>query len=81
MTNAVEHGLGSTEGGTVEIRAEREGQELRVVVEDDGVGMAPGKGAGSGLGTQIVLTLVTNELRGTIEWRPRDGGGTQVVIM
>ena len=80
VTNAVEHGLGSTEGGTVEIRAEREGQELRVVVEDDGVGMAPGKGAGSGLGTQIVLTLVTNELRGTIEWRPRDGGGTQVVL-
>ncbi|MGV8967643.1 MAG: sensor histidine kinase [Cellulomonas sp.] len=80
VTNAVEHGLGSTEGGTVEIRADRDGQELRVVVEDDGVGMGPGKGAGSGLGTQIVLTLVTNELRGTIEWRPREGGGTQVVL-
>ncbi|RYV49847.1 ATPase [Pengzhenrongella frigida] len=80
VTNAVEHGLGSTEGGTVQIRAQRDGQELQVVVEDDGVGMAPDKGAGTGLGTQIVLTLVTNELRGTIEWLPRDGGGTQVVL-
>jgi two-component sensor histidine kinase len=38
------------------------------------------KGAGSGLGTQIVSTLVTNELRGMIEWLPRDGGGTEVVL-
>ncbi|WP_414696442.1 sensor histidine kinase [Pengzhenrongella sp.] len=79
VTNAVEHGLASTDGGTVEIRAERDAQKLRVVVADDGVGMGP-KGAGSGLGTQIVSTLVTNELRGMIEWLPRDGGGTEVVL-
>jgi two-component sensor histidine kinase len=80
VTNAVEHGLSSTEGGTVEIDATRDGQQLRVVVSDDGVGLDPEKGAGSGLGTQIVSTLVANELNGSIEWLPRDGGGTQVVI-
>ena len=79
VTNAVEHGLASTDGGTVEIRADRSGQKLRVVVSDDGVGIH-GRGPGSGLGTQIVSTLVTNELRGMIEWLPRDGGGTQVVL-
>jgi two-component sensor histidine kinase len=80
VTNAVDHGLAGTEGGTVEVRAERDGQQLRVVVADDGAGMPPGRGAGTGLGTQIVSTLVTNELRGTIEWLPRAGGGTEVVL-
>ena len=47
---------------------------------DDGVGIPAGAGAGTGLGTQIVQTLVTNELRGTIDWGPREGGGTQVVL-
>jgi hypothetical protein len=27
-----------------------------------------------------VQTLVTNELHGTIDWGPREGGGTQVVL-
>ena len=81
VTNAVEHGLARIEGGgTVEISAQRDGQKLRVVVADDGVGMQAGSGASSGLGTQIVLTLVKNELRGKIEWLARDGGGTQVVL-
>ncbi len=79
VTNAVEHGLSTAEGGTVEITATRDGQALRVVVADDGVGLTPGKGAGTGLGTQIVQTLVANELNGSIEWLPREGGGTQVV--
>ncbi len=56
-----------------------------VVVADDGVGMPEGiatmgRASRSGLGSQIVQTLVTNELRGTIDWAARDGGGTQVVL-
>jgi two-component sensor histidine kinase len=34
----------------------------------------------TGLGTQIVGTLVRNELRGTIDWSTRPGGGTEVVL-
>lgn len=78
VTNAVEHGLSGTGGGTVEVRAERNGLDLEVVVSDDGVGLPGGGGAGTGLGTQIVSTLVTNELRGTIRWGAREGGGTEV---
>jgi two-component sensor histidine kinase len=85
VTNAVEHGLASKESGTVEIAVERDGTALSIVVADDGVGMPggvaqAGRSARSGLGTQIVSTLVTNELGGTIRWEPREGGGTRVVL-
>lgn len=79
VTNAVEHGLAGTTG-TVEITAERSGAHLRAVIADDGVGLDPERGPLTGLGTQIVETLVRNELRGTIDWTDREGGGTQVVL-
>jgi two-component sensor histidine kinase len=50
------------------------------VVADNGVGIDPERGPLTGLGTQIVETLVRNELRGTIDWLPRVGGGTEVVL-
>ncbi len=85
VTNAVEHGFPGQESGTVSIDVEREDSSLRVVVADDGVGMRDGidelgRASRSGLGSQIVKTLVVNELRGTIDWLPREGGGTQVVL-
>ncbi|HEY0119870.1 MAG TPA: ATP-binding protein, partial [Cellulomonas sp.] len=80
VTNAVEHGFAGRDSGSVEIEVAREGENLRVVVADDGVGVPEDHGAGSGLGTQIVATLVRNELRGTIEWQPREGGGTHVEL-
>lgn len=80
VTNAVKHGLVPSGGGTVEVIAERSGGHLRTIVADDGVGVDPERGPMSGLGTQIVETLVRNELRGDIAWSPRDGGGTQVVL-
>ncbi|MEN0128222.1 MAG: histidine kinase N-terminal domain-containing protein [Brevundimonas sp.] len=80
VTNAVEHGLDGRESGSIDITVERDGDDLRVEVADDGAGLPADRGAGSGLGTQIVSTLVANELRGTIEWRSREGGGTSVVI-
>jgi two-component sensor histidine kinase len=84
VTNAVEHGFVGRTVGTINIGVERENSALRVVVADDGVGLSQngegGGGPGSGLGTQIVRTLVTNELGGTIEWSTREGGGTQVEL-
>lgn len=80
VTNAVEHGFAGGGSGTVEITAERDGSHLRATVADDGAGISPEAGPMTGLGTQIVSTLVRNELRGTIEWSPRAGGGTQVVV-
>jgi two-component sensor histidine kinase len=49
-------------------------------VADDGVGL-PDTPHVEGLGLQIVRTLVTSELGGTIQWKAREGGGTAVQII
>lgn len=83
VTNAVEHGL-QEKGGTVWLMANRyknaSGDDaLTVQIADDGVGLPEGHIA-EGLGLQIVRTLVTSELGGTIDWSPREGGGTVVEL-
>jgi len=79
VTNAVEHGLAGRADGEVEISAKRKDGQLRVRVRDNGVGLAEGK-VGSGLGTQIVRTLIQGELGGTIDWHTLEGEGTEVTI-
>jgi two-component sensor histidine kinase len=78
VTNAVEHGLAGQEG-QVEIIAKRTEQQLTVKVRDNGIGLPEGK-VGSGLGTQIVRTLIQGELGGTIDWHTLVGQGTEVTI-
>jgi two-component sensor histidine kinase/PAS domain-containing protein len=81
ISNAVEHGLGPAGGGTVWIKTRRTGSDLTVTVEDNGVGMLLQRvGKDAGLGTQIVRTFATGELRGTIDWAPRTGGGTKAQV-
>ncbi len=78
VTNAVEHGLAGRDG-EVEISAKRTDDLLSVRVRDNGVGLPEGK-VGSGLGTQIVRTLIQGELGGTIDWHTLQGEGTEVTI-
>ena len=78
VTNAVEHGLAGRDG-EVEIVADRSGDELTVLVRDNGAGLQEGK-VGTGLGTQIVRTLIQGELSGTIDWHTVMGSGTEVTI-
>jgi two-component sensor histidine kinase len=78
VTNAVEHGLAGREG-EVEISAHRTKELLSVKVRDNGVGLGEGK-VGTGLGTQIVRTLIQGELGGTIDWHTVMGSGTEVTI-
>ena len=79
VTNAVEHGLAGREDGIVEIVAKRTEDVLSAKVRDNGVGLPEGK-VGSGLGTQIVRTLIQGELGGTIDWHTLMGSGTEVTI-
>jgi two-component system, sensor histidine kinase PdtaS len=79
VTNAVEHGLAGRADGKVEIVATRTDESLTVEVRDNGVGLDEGK-VGSGLGTQIVRTLIQGELGGTIDWHTLVGSGTEVTI-
>ncbi|MDO5729630.1 MAG: sensor histidine kinase [Actinomycetaceae bacterium] len=80
VTNSVEHGYRDY-GGSVIVEATRQGRKLTVTVTDDGVGIEDGR-AQSGLGTQIVSTVVVGELHGSIEWERRSGvPGTKVRIV
>jgi len=78
VTNAVEHGLADRDGEVV-ISAKRKSDSLSVRVRDNGAGLPEGK-VGSGLGTQIVRTLIQGELGGTIDWHTLEGEGTEVTI-
>ncbi len=71
VTNAVEHGFTGKTSGIVTIRAKRNGDDLHCVIADDGVGI---RSKPSGLGAQIVTTLIENELGGMLEWRSTKGG-------
>jgi two-component sensor histidine kinase/PAS domain-containing protein len=79
--NAISHGLART-GGGVTVRAVRSHDErdelLTVTVTDDGEGLPDGfDPASSGLGTQIVTSLV-QDLRGRIAWDSAKPHGTTV---
>jgi len=83
VQNALEHGFPDGRGGAVTVAARRERGELQVRVEDDGVGLPAGGAENTDrLGMQIVRTLVSAELGGTVEFRSRDDGrtGAQAVV-
>jgi len=71
-------------GGQVTITVDRSAKQLDITVADDGVGLPDGFSVekASGLGLQIVRTLVEAELLGSIEMDSRDGAvGTSVRIL
>ncbi|OKL48122.1 sensor histidine kinase [Boudabousia marimammalium] len=78
VANSVEHGYQDNDG-TIEVYVEREGQYAHIRLVDHGVGIAEGR-TGTGLGTQIVASLVEAELHGSITWRKRAEGGTEVLL-
>jgi two-component sensor histidine kinase len=84
LHNAAEHAFPDGEPGTIVLDAARDGDDLVVRVRDDGRGLPPGfdPAASTGLGLQIVRTLVTSELHGTLEMGPPAGGGpgTEAVL-
>jgi two-component system, sensor histidine kinase PdtaS len=84
LLNAVEHGFpeGSTDGEVV-ISAHRFRRQLHLSVADNGRGLPDDfdLDAADRLGLQIVRTLARGELRGSIEMRPRAGGGTEAVLV
>ena len=87
VQNAVQHGFEPTTGpaagqGSVVIRAERSARFLDVVVRDDGAGLPEGFSVEKSdrLGLQIVNTLVSAELDGSLQLQAAPGGGTDVML-
>ncbi|HEY6741919.1 MAG TPA: histidine kinase N-terminal domain-containing protein [Lapillicoccus sp.] len=85
VQNAIEHGFPDGQVGTVTVDVKRVAgvpgapDVLTVKITDDGVGFTDGRRPGSGLGTQIVQSLV-QDLRGTIRWTPAEPHGTHVTF-
>jgi two-component system, sensor histidine kinase PdtaS len=84
LQNVVDHAYADADDGDhdgapgqVLLELDNDGQELRVRVSDDGVGLPEGFSvdASTGLGVSIVRTLVTSELAGTIDFGPGPGDG------
>jgi two-component sensor histidine kinase len=74
VQNAIEHAFPGERAGTVEVRADRSRGQLSVTISDDGVGLPADFNLQrtDRLGLQIVRTLVSNELKGTVEFAQHD---------
>ncbi|MCC8928391.1 MAG: histidine kinase N-terminal domain-containing protein [Rhodococcus sp. (in: high G+C Gram-positive bacteria)] len=82
VQNAMEHGFDGGTAGIVRISAVRSARWLDVVIGDDGRGLPTGFSLekSEGLGLQIVRTLVSVELGGSLGLRPAPGGGTDASL-
>mgnify|MGYP003429820529 FL=1 len=83
VQNAIEHAFEpEAKHGCVTIRSDRSARWLDVVVHDDGRGMPAGFSLEKSdrLGLQIVRTLVSTELDGSLSMHEAPGGGTDVVL-
>lgn len=94
FANALAHGFGGRDSGTIEIAVTGTGDEVSILFADDGVGIPPehlarvfdpfyttklGQG-GSGLGLHIVQNIVTGLLGGEISVQSLVGRGTTFKI-
>jgi two-component system, sensor histidine kinase PdtaS len=79
ITNALEHAF-DAEGGTLLVSLEEHSGDVVVSVRDNGRGVPDGFSLDSGahLGLQIVRTLVTKDLGGTLDLR--SNGGTTATV-
>jgi two-component sensor histidine kinase len=81
ITNAFRHGFPPGRAGHLDIRLEQADHHVVLQVADDGIGIAstqmPGKVIGSG--RSIVQALVTDELKGTVDFESDDRGTTVTV--
>ena len=78
VSNSLVHALKGRSEGKIAVRIEECGEELRMEVEDDGVGLDPSfdKNASEGLGLQLVSSLA-GQLLGSFEFlNPGSGPGT-----
>lgn len=83
VQNAIEHAFDPAAAeGSVTIRAERSARWLDVVVHDDGLGLPQGFSLekSDSLGLQIVRTLVSAELDGSLGMQDARERGTDVVL-
>jgi two-component sensor histidine kinase len=80
VTNAVRHAFPDQRRGTLRVAASVQDGELRLAIEDDGVGVAGQAPSPEGFGRTLVDMLV-RQLRGTIAWQDTEPGTRAVVVV
>lgn len=81
LANSTEHGSAESDGA-IELRFVREDQHLTVTIADVGDGLPQEfePDLSSGLGMEIIKSLVRDELKGTVVWKANIPVGTVVEI-
>ncbi len=79
VSNVVRHAYGTRRGGAVDVRVEREDDELAVVVRDEGMGLraSGGRAKAGGFGLKIIERVAS---RHTIETKPKAGTEIRMVF-
>jgi serine/threonine-protein kinase RsbW len=76
VSNVVVHSYRDANGGDFTLRVEWDGDELRVIVRDEGCGMSPRMDSpGAGLGLPLIATLADS-----FSVTAPPGGGTEVCM-
>lgn len=84
VENALKHGLGpKREPGHLRIAVQADGDQIRMTVEDDGMGPSPSPRPSKGLGlANIVERLQTlYQDRASVSLRPRESGGSIATVL
>jgi signal transduction histidine kinase len=80
VENSIRHGLARTGSGRIDIRARRDGSQLRLQVQDDGKGMAGAEREGIGLGNTRARLETLFGASFTLDVTSVAGGGTLVSV-
>jgi PAS domain S-box-containing protein len=78
--NALKHAYPGPGQGTLSVRVTQPGTELRIVVEDDGVGFGGGALPDHGFGKTLIDMLV-RQLKARLEWQDARPGTRAVLVM
>ncbi len=78
--NALKHAYPDNRRGQVAVRVTKPGRDLRIVIEDDGIGPSGQGGAVSGFGKTLIEMLV-RQLRARIDWEDAEPGTRAIVTI
>lgn len=82
VLNAMEHGLSGHRSGRIEIELCDQGDAVQVTIQNSGRGLPPdfNPHQSGSLGLQIVHTLVTDDLKGTLQFESVTEAGAPVAV-
>ena len=73
VTNAIKHAFPGDRVGNIRVAFEAQGSQLRLIVEDDGIGLTGRMQAANGMGQELVHGL-THQLGGELQVQSSEGG-------